>query len=183
MFETIAFYIFAILSLSMFLIAVTTKNILYAITALASGMILISAFFFLLGAEFLGVTQIAVYAGAVIVMYAFGMMFFDSSQDVVERSHSKKLVYILVFGIVIILVLILGAPIVSQNLSKIQIDTATAMTNKISNIELIGYILFTKYLIPFEVAAVMLLAAMIGGIATGLRKIEFPSQEPIKEIL
>ncbi|MFT2705162.1 NADH-quinone oxidoreductase subunit J, partial [Helicobacter pylori] len=48
MFETIAFYFFAILTLSMALVVITTTNILYAITALASSMVFISAFFFLL---------------------------------------------------------------------------------------------------------------------------------------
>ncbi|PAF49775.1 NADH:ubiquinone oxidoreductase subunit J [Helicobacter sp. 12S02232-10] len=188
MFEVIAFYFFAALSLSMFLIVVTTKNVLYAITALASGLIFISAFFFLLNAEFMGVVQIAVYAGAVIVMYAFGMMFFDSSQDVIERTHSPKILYLLVFGIAVILTLIFGAPIISQNLMNNQMDTTLAINEKMSNIELVGYVLFTKYLIPFEVAAIMLLGAMIGGIATGIRKVHFPSEdqkseEQIKEVL
>lgn len=58
MFETIAFYFFAILTLNMALVVITTTNILYAITALASSMVFISAFFFLLDAEFLGVVQI-----------------------------------------------------------------------------------------------------------------------------
>ena len=71
MFEAIAFYFFMVLSIVAFLVVVSTSNILYALTALASGMIFISSFFFLLGAEFLGVVQIAVYTGAVVVMYAF----------------------------------------------------------------------------------------------------------------
>ena len=72
MFEAIAFYFFMVLSIVAFLVVVSTRNILYALTALVSGMIFISSFFFSSGAEFLGVVQIAVYTGAVIVMYAFG---------------------------------------------------------------------------------------------------------------
>ncbi|PAF44286.1 NADH-quinone oxidoreductase subunit J [Helicobacter sp. 11S02596-1] len=182
MFAVIAFYLFASLSLAMFLVVVTTKNILYAMTALASGMIFISVFFFLLDAEFMGVVQIAVYAGAVIVMYAFGMMFFDSSSDVIEASLSPKTLCVLVFGIALILTLIFGAPIISANLSNIQTDTNLAITKQMSNIEQVGYVLFTKYLIPFEVAAIMLLTAMIAGIATGMRKVCFPTEEiPINQ--
>ncbi|PAF42193.1 NADH-quinone oxidoreductase subunit J [Helicobacter sp. 11S03491-1] len=185
MFEVIAFYFFAILSLAMFLIVITTKNVLYALTALSSGMIFISAFFFLLGAEFMGVVQIAVYAGAVVVMYAFGMMFFDTSKDIIETHRHPKTLYVLVFGIAIILTLIFGAPIVSQNLTHIQPETTLAITQKMNNIQLVGYILFTKYLIPFEVAAIMLLCALVGGVATGLRKVHFPDSQPeqTKEIL
>lgn len=174
MFELIAFYFFSALSLAMFLVVITTKNVLYALTALASGMIFISAFFFLLGADFIGVVQITVYTGAVIVMYAFGMMFFDSSKDVVENHQHKKTLCILSFAIAIILTLIFGAPIISENLNNVATDPTLAIISKLTNIELVGYILFTRYLIPFEVAAVMLLVAMIGGVATGIRKVHFP---------
>lgn len=174
MFELIAFYFFSALSLAMFLIVITTKNVLYALTALASGMIFISAFFFLLGADFIGVVQITVYTGAVIVMYAFGMMFFDSSKDVIENHRHKKTLCVLSFGIAIILTLIFGAPIISENLNNVATDPTLAIISKLTNIELVGYILFTRYLIPFEVAAVMLLVAMIGGVATGIRKVHFP---------
>lgn len=174
MFELIAFYFFSALSLAMFLVVITTKNVLYALTALASGMIFISAFFFLLGADFIGVVQITVYTGAVIVMYAFGMMFFDSSKDVIENHKHTKTLCILSFGIAIVLTLIFGAPIISESLNNAATDPTLAIISKLTNIELVGYILFTRYLIPFEVAAVMLLVAMIGGVATGIRKVHFP---------
>jgi NADH-quinone oxidoreductase subunit J len=65
MFEAIAFYTFSILTIVMFLIVVFSKNALYAMSALAGGMIFISGFFFMLDAEFLGIVQIVVYSGAV----------------------------------------------------------------------------------------------------------------------
>ncbi|UOR74711.1 NADH-quinone oxidoreductase subunit J [Helicobacter pylori] len=168
MFETIAFYFFAILTLSMALVVITTTNILYAITALASSMVFISAFFFLLDAEFLGVVQITVYVGAVIVMYAFGMMFFNSAAEVIERKQSPKILCVLSFGVALLLTLILSAPSIGENLSKVN---SNAIDAQIPNIEAIGYVLFTNYLIPFEAAALMLLVAMVGGIATGIQKI------------
>lgn len=169
MFETIAFYFFAILTLSMALVVITTTNILYAITALASSMVFISAFFFLLDAEFLGVVQITVYVGAVIVMYAFGMMFFNSAAEVVERKQSPKVLCALSFGVALLLTLILSAPSIGENLSK-QVNS-NAIDAQIPNIKAVGYVLFTNYLIPFEAAALMLLVAMVGGIATGIQKI------------
>ena len=82
MFEVVAFYLFAFLTIAMFLITVITKNALYALSSLAAGMIFISAFFFILDADFLGVVQIVVYTSAVMALYAFGMMFFDSIKDI-----------------------------------------------------------------------------------------------------
>ena len=58
MFETVAFYLFALLTIVMFSITVMTSQALYALTAMAAGMIFISAFFFILGADFLGAIQI-----------------------------------------------------------------------------------------------------------------------------
>ena len=105
MFEAIAFYLFAFLTITMFYIAVTTSQALYALSSLAAGMIFISAFFFILGADFLGAVQIVVYSGAVMALYAFGMMFFDTTRDVKEKQGNKAIILglsilsaILIFG-------------------------------------------------------------------------------------
>jgi len=82
MYEQIAFYLFATLTVILFFITVMSKNVLYAMTSLAAGMVLISGFFFLLGADFLGVVQLIVYVGAVMALYAFAMMFFDATKDI-----------------------------------------------------------------------------------------------------
>lgn len=108
MFEVIAFYVFAALTLCAFLIVVMSNNILYALSALAFGMILVSGFFFLLNADFLGVVQIIVYTGAVVVMYAFGMMFFDVSKEVKERFQNQFFVWLLVSIFAITLLVIVG---------------------------------------------------------------------------
>jgi NADH-ubiquinone/plastoquinone oxidoreductase chain 6. len=63
MYEFVAFYIFAIATTILFLITVMSKNVLYSMTSLAAGMVLISGLFFLLGADFLGVVQLIVYVG------------------------------------------------------------------------------------------------------------------------
>ena len=92
MYEFIAFYIFAISTTILFLITVMSKNVLYAMTALAAGMVMISGFFFLLGADFLGVVQLIVYVGAVMALYAFAMMFFDATKNVKEKHQHQQLV-------------------------------------------------------------------------------------------
>jgi len=109
MFEVIAFYTFSILTIIMFGIVVFSKNALYAMSALAGGMIFIAGFFFLLGAEFLGVVQIVVYSGAVMALYAFGMMFFDTTRDVKENIHYKKVLYTLSIIAAILIVVIMSA--------------------------------------------------------------------------
>jgi NADH-quinone oxidoreductase subunit J len=159
MFEAIAFYLFAFLTITMFFITVTTSQALYALTALAAGMIFISAFFFILDADFLGAIQIVVYSGAVMALYAFGMMFFDTTREVKEKKGNKYIVSGLSILAAILVVVIFAAPMVGDNITALY-----PVIEGAGNTQQVGMVLFTKYLIPFEVAAVMLLVAMIAGI-------------------
>jgi NADH-quinone oxidoreductase subunit J len=167
MFEAIAFYLFAFLTIAMFFITVTTSQALYALTALAAGMIFISAFFFILGADFLGAIQIVVYSGAVMALYAFGMMFFDTTREVKEKQGNKFIVTGLSTLAAILVVVIFSAPMVSDNITALY-----PMVEGAGNTQEVGMVLFTKYLVPFEVAAVMLLVAMISGIVLAGKKMD-----------
>jgi len=167
MFEAIAFYLFSFLTIAMFYITVTTSQALYALTALAAGMIFISAFFFILGADFLGAVQIVVYSGAVMALYAFGMMFFDTTRDVKEKTGNKYLIVGLSTLAAILVVVIVSAPIIGEN-----INAYYPMTEGVGNTQEIGMVLFTKYLVPFELAAVMLLVAMVSGIVLAGKKMD-----------
>ena len=176
MFEMIAFYLFAMLTISMFSITVLTNNALYALSSLAAGMIFISAFFFLLNADFLGVVQIVVYTGAVMALYAFGMMFFDSMGEVKEKIQNPRLVFLLSGLAALIIVLAFITPIAAEHI------LAEAPVNPTyGNTQDVGIVLFTKYLVPFEVAAVMLLVAMIGGIILAGKKMDVSYSELSEE--
>ncbi|PHM18161.1 MAG: NADH:ubiquinone oxidoreductase subunit J [Sulfuricurvum sp. PD_MW2] len=167
MFEAIAFYLFAALTIVMFTITVMTSQALYAITAMAAGMIFISAFFFILGADFLGAIQIIVYTGAVMALYAFGMMFFDTTRNVVEKRTNPRIVFVLGVLAAVMVVAIFVAPIVSNNIQALY-----PIQENVGNSQAVGMVLFTKYLVPFELAAVMLLVAMIGGIVLAGKKMD-----------
>lgn len=167
MFEAIAFYLFAALTIVMFTITVMTSQALYALTAMAAGMIFISAFFFILGADFLGVIQIIVYTGAVMALYAFGMMFFDTTRNVVEKRTNPQIVFVLGVLAAVMVVTIFVAPIVSNNIQALY-----PIQENVGNSQAVGMVLFTKYLVPFELAAVMLLVAMIGGIVLAGKKMD-----------
>ena len=159
MLEAISFYLFAILIIASFSIVVLSSNILYSMSALAAGMIFISGIFFTLGAEFLGVVQIAVYTGAVMALYAFGMMFFDSSKEVREYRQYTKTIALLSVGSALMVALIIAIP----RIVIINMGEASQVESR-GNVESLGMLLFTKYLLPFELAAIMLLIAMVAGI-------------------
>jgi len=164
---TFAFYLFAALIIGLFLVTVFSRNVLYAMTALAAGMVLISGLFFILGADFLGAVQLIVYVGAVMALYAFVMMFFDVTRDLDEKTEKGWVVFLLGGGIALVLVVIFAAPILGGSAAPLYppIEGAT-------NPQSVGLVLFTKYLLPFEVASVMLLVAMIAGIILAGKKME-----------
>lgn len=172
MFEIVAFIVFSILTTSMFLITVLTNNTLYALSSLAAGMIFISGFFFLLDAEFLGVVQIVVYSGAVMALYAFGMMFFDTLSEVDERINNPRLTFFLSGTIALIIVVILLAPVLGKNL-----EVQNPINSELSNSSNIGITLFTKYLLAFELVAFLLLIAMIGAIVLASKKMNISYSE------
>ena len=176
MFEVVAFIIFSVLTISMFGITVLSNNALYALSSLAAGMIFISGFFFLLNADFLGAVQIVVYTGAVMALYAFGMMFFDSLSEVKEKIKNPRLVFLLSGMVALIVVVVLIAPIIGQN-----IEANYPVHPEYGNSVDVGLVLFTKYLLPFELAAIMLLVAMIGGIVLAGKKMDYSYSEMKEE--
>ena len=165
--EGFAFYLFSVLTIGLFSVTVMSKNILYAMTSLAAGMVLISGFFFILGADFLGVVQLVVYVGAIMALYSFAMMFFDATRDIKEKNTSNALVFVLGGLSALVLVLMFAAPIHSD-----AIQALYPMHEGVGNAQDVGIVLFTKYLVPFEVAAVMLLVAMIAGIILAGKKMD-----------
>ncbi len=176
MFEIVAFCLFSVLTITMFSITVLTNNALYALSSLAAGMIFISAFFFLLNADFLGAVQIVVYTGAIMSLYAFGMMFFDSLSEVKEKVKNPRLVFLLSGMVALIVVVVFISPILGENL-----DANLPVNPSYGNTVDVGLVLFTKYLVPFEVAAIMLLIAMIGGIVLAGKKMEVSYSDMTEE--
>ncbi len=174
--EGFAFYLFSFLTIILFGITVMSKNVLYAMTALAAGMVLISGFFFVLGADFLGVVQLIVYVGAVMALYSFAMMFFDATKDIKEKNTNGAVVFVLGGLSALVLVLIFAAPIHTESIQALY-----PMHEGVGNAQDVGIVLFTKYLIPFEVAAVMLLVAMIAGIILAGKKMDQSITEMMEE--
>lgn len=130
---------------------------LYSLSALAGGMVFLSGFYFLLDAEFLGVIQIIVYSGAVLGLYSFAMMFFDSSKEFKEKLRAKKSFFLLVIlSAVLLLFMLLGFK--HQNIAG---DLALSDPNLFDYNKQLAFAIFSKYLLAFEFIAILLLIALI----------------------
>ncbi len=157
MIEILAFTFFSVVVLGFFLVAVLSKTMLYSISALAGGMVFLSGFYFLLDAEFLGVIQIIVYSGAVLGLYSFAMMFFDSSKEFKEKLRAKKSFFLLVIlSAVLLLFMLLGFKY--QNIAG---DLALSDPNLFDYNKQLAFAIFSKYLLAFEFIAILLLIALV----------------------
>jgi NADH-quinone oxidoreductase subunit J len=135
---------------------VTTKNVVHAALYLVIVLAGVAAQFLLLGAEFIGITQVLVYIGAMIVLFLFGIMLTrarlgDDDTVVRERRVMAALVGIVLFGVMA------GALVSDFEDSHVDI-AAPSTTAQVSDT------IFSQYLIPFEVVGMLLLAALIGAI-------------------
>ncbi|MBX1885713.1 NADH-quinone oxidoreductase subunit J [Campylobacter peloridis] len=167
MFETIAFCILSVLVLGFFLISVLSKSVLNAISSLAAAMVFLSGFYFLLNAEFIGAIQIIVYSGAILGLYSFAMMFFDASIKVKETLRGKRMfIFAVIFGAVLLVSIIMGYNFKMND----------NFTYDLSSTEQIGFILFTKYMLAFELIAILLLIALVCAIVLTQKNIKKDEQ-------
>ena len=160
--QNIAFAIMAVTMLVSAVRMVTTRNVVHAALYLVIVLAGAAGIFILLGAEFVGVTQVMVYIGAIVVLFLFGIMLTNkiSTAQISQSSVQKVLGLLVVLGIAtIILTAVLPHDWVGATLPMAFTDTVTG----------IGTLLFTDYLILFEIASVLLLGALIGA-ATLARK-------------
>ena len=154
--QNIAFGVLAAIMVLSAWRVVTTKNVVHAALYLVIVLAGVAAQFILLGAEFIGVTQVLVYIGAVIVLFLFGIMLTraklgDDDTVARERRLMAALVGVLLFGVM--------AWAVIDDYRDTHVDiSAPSTTARVSDS------IFSQYLIPFEVVSVLLLAALIGAI-------------------
>ena len=90
------------------------------------------------------------------------MMFFDSQKLQNEKIANPRVLFLLSGLGALLLVIVVISPMIAQNLTSL--EATIPLKEGVGNVQMIGYVLFTKFLIPFEIAAIMLLVAMIAGI-------------------
>ncbi len=162
-FENIVFYVFAAIMVFSALMVITVKNPVQASLFLVLTFFSCSAIWILLEAEFLAITLVLVYVGAVMVLFLFVVMMLDIN---VARMRAAFIQY-LPIGIV---VLITMAVMMFMVVSQIHLDAPARQAADYNNTRELGLVLYTVYVYPFEIAAVILLVAIIAAIALTLRR-------------
>lgn len=181
--ETLAFYVFAIVCVGSGAMVISARNPVHSVLFLILAFFNAAGLFVLMGAEFLAMILVVVYVGAVAVLFLFVVMMLDINFAEL-RSGVKR--YLPVGGAVGgVLVLELLFSVGGWAISPGATGTAAAAVDKVggpSNTHALGRILYTDYLLLFQVAGLVLLVAMVGAIVltlrarTGVRKQKIEAQ-------
>lgn len=167
-YQTGFFYLFSAVLLFAAYRVITARNPVHAVLFLMLAFSQAAALWLLLKAEFLGLTLVLVYLGAVMVLFLFVVMMLDIKLDGDRWTFWKHFPLAAALGalvaIEIIAVLWMGFPRINATP-----EVATAAT-EVSNTKALGLLLYTEYLYPIQVAAVILLVAMVAAIALTLRQ-------------
>jgi NADH-quinone oxidoreductase subunit J len=189
MVEKILFIIFAVLTVAGGLGTITRKNVVHALLLLVFTFINIAAIFFLTQAYFLAVVQILVYAGAIMVLFVFVIMFLNlRTFEREEQTHRGQRWVALVLSVLVLaefVIVLAGITFTSVRGGF----TPEAIAAAGGNTKVFGYVLFNQMLLPFEVASVILLVAMVGAIilvkreksAGGATRTWEPGEQPSAE--
>lgn len=166
--ETIIFYIFSAILIGAAISVVTVRNPVFSALFLVLAFFTCAGIWILLEAEFLALTLVLVYVGAVMVLFLFVVMMLDINIEVLKKDFAKYIPVGLLVGVVLIIQLSMLVGPNQFGLDKVNVPVAHAANY--SNTKELGRVLYTDYLYPFEIAAVILLVAIIAAISLTLRK-------------
>ena len=150
----IIFYFFAVLTIGSAGVVVFSRNILYSAFALLFAFSGVAGIYVLLNADFIAITQVLIYVGGIMILVIFGVMLTTNATSVDVSTQTLKA---------------LPATVVVSVISALLVSTVLSTRWKINEtqfgdttIDQIGDLLLTKYLLPFEIASIILLVAIAG---------------------
>jgi len=144
------------------------RNAVYSALALLVNFASLAVLYLMLNAQFIAVVQVVIYAGAIVVLFLFVVMLLGAGGELRPRSWLSWTTA-LVVGVALVLLTLLGT-VVFEGIIGGAAGTATpARVAEVGQTEAVGAALFTQYLLPFELASVLLLVGMIGAVVLGQR--------------
>lgn len=167
-FPALFFYLFSAVLVGSAVMVIASRNPVHSVLFLILAFVNASGLFILLGAEFLAMILVVVYVGAVAVLFLFVIMMLDVDFAELREGFLEYLPVGLLVGAIFLaeLLLVAGGWVINPTVAK----TITApIPGNVSNTEAIGLVLYTTYIHYFQIAALVLLVAMIGAIVLTLR--------------
>jgi NADH-quinone oxidoreductase subunit J len=171
MLDTVLFYIFAAMTLLGGILTITRRNAVHSAISLIVSLLGVAGLYLLQQAEFLFAVQIVLYVGGIMVLFLFVIMLVNLDEAAKERQFNRQ------WLVALAAVAAVGAEIgyfLYKGKEAFHIAEATAgaaVASAIGNTEQVGDSLFSEYLLPFEVASLLLLVAVVGSVVMAKKRI------------
>ena len=167
-FEKFLFYVFAAVLVASALMVITRRNPVHSALFLVLAFFNAAGLWLLMEAEFLAITLVLVYVGAVMVLFLFVVMMLDIEVAALKAQFIRHLpLGLLIAAVLLAEILLIEGP---ANFGLEQFAKPAARAADYSNTEELGMLLYTVYVYPFEIAAVILLVAIVAAIRLTLRR-------------
>ncbi len=168
--DALFFYFFATLVLGGAIFTVTRRSAIHSAVSLIVSLIGVAGLYLLQQAEFLFAVQIVLYVGGIMVLFLFVIMLVNLDQAAKERQFNRQ------WGIALLAVAAVAAEItyfIRKGAGTFQLAKAPATVTAATegNTEQIATVLFSQYLLPFEIASVLLLVAVVGSVIMAKKRI------------
>lgn len=170
MLDSAIFWVFAIVGVGAALGAVFNRSVINAALCLIAVFMSIAGFYVLNNADFLAIAQIIIYAVGLTIIMLFAIMFTgDKPMDLQKVNRTSRLAYGIIIAYVLALLLRGTASLPGAATPAVSADVAMRLKNEGSTL-MLGQLLFSQYALPFELASILLLAAMIGAIVIAKKR-------------
>ena len=171
MIQALVFYLFATVTVLSAVMVVTSRNPVQSVLFLILAFFNAAALFLLMGAEFIAMMLVVVYVGAVAVLFLFVVMMLDINFTALRQGFQTYLPIGLLIGVVLFVEILISLGAWSIGPEMIAAASApTPAPADVSNTKAIGKLLYTQYVLLFQISGLILLVAMIGAIVLTLRQ-------------
>ena len=181
--EAILFWTLAALILGLGILVISARSAVHSVLFLVVNFLLVAVLYVTLGAEFVAVIQVLVYAGGIVVLYLFVVMLVNLKKEPERYADPRRLAWsgLILAGLVLAEVIAIGVYSTVSGDGSAATGAGLGANTPFAdceagpgvscNTEQLGWVLYTSYLIPFEVASMLLLVAMVGAIVLAKRRL------------
>jgi NADH-quinone oxidoreductase subunit J len=166
MINTILFYFFALLTLGGGVLTITRKSAVHSAISLIVSLIGVAGLFLLQNAQFLFAVQIVLYVGGIMVLFLFVIMLVNLDQAARMRQFNKQ------WWLALACVAVVAGEILYFLKAPLHLPPVTQQApSTLGNVERVADVLFSSYLLPFEIASLLLLAAVVGSVVMAKKRV------------
>ena len=168
MLDQITFYFFATLAVVSAILVVTRRNVVQSAIFLITALLATAGIFLQLHAEFLFIVQVILYAGGIMVLFVFVIRLINMDVSLHQVQFNRQ------WSVGLLMALALGAELtlaIAVGRSQLSFGVPAPASALEPSVQLVGKVLFSEYMLPFEIASILLLVAMIGAVVMAKKKI------------